>query len=53
MSIARLEKATFGQPLTPLERVVGGLVTATFTAAHAILGATALLFLYVLVTLVF
>lgn len=52
MSIATKEEELFGQPLSPVERIVGGIAAGFVGLANLVLGATALMFFYVLLTLV-
>jgi hypothetical protein len=52
MSLAAKEKEVFDQPLTPVERVVGAIMAGLLGLANLVLGATALVFFYVLVTFV-
>ncbi len=52
MSISTIEQEKLGQSLTAVERAVVGFAAVVFTVGNAVLGATLLLFLYVLVTFV-
>lgn len=52
MSIAAKEAEVFDQPLSPVERVVGAIMAGLLGLANLVLGATALMFFYVLVTFV-
>lgn len=48
MSLRQVERRTVGQALTPVERLVAGVIALTGGVAHALLAAAALAFLYAL-----
>ncbi len=48
MSVATLEQQAFGEPLTITERVTAGLIAAIAAVGHAVFGAAALVFFYLL-----
>jgi hypothetical protein len=50
MTVAELEEDFFGEPLTPVERVLAGIPAVVGAVGHVLLGATAVLLLYVLLT---
>ncbi len=48
MSVTTFERQTFGEPLTAVERLIGGVVVAAGAIGHIALGLTAAVFLYAL-----
>lgn len=49
MSIANVERKAFGDPLTPTERLVAGIVTVIGAAGNILLGLVGVWLLYALV----
>ncbi|NHX35003.1 MULTISPECIES: hypothetical protein [Halolamina] len=50
MALTTLEEEFFGEPLTPVERVLAGIPAVLGAVGHLLLASTAVLLLYVLVT---
>lgn len=46
MSVAQFERQILGEPLTDVERIVGGLIVAIGTIGHAALGLAVAAFVY-------